>query len=108
MLAGLAGLIASGVSFCDVWSRLTSTGGETLIRPPAAAELAAVAQTASVTSIARMVRLTENPPSKTADAGTLPIGARMGYSTSSASTWSASGCGEPTIRVVTGVSRQAA
>jgi hypothetical protein len=53
MFMWFAGLIAIGVSFCDSWSRLTSTTGETVIAP---ARPASAAAAASATSTATSVR----------------------------------------------------
>src|SRR5690242_6058219 len=72
MFAGFAGLTAIGVSFCDVWSALTSTTGDTLIftAPPAATvALATVAQSAAASTKDR--RFIEPPELWTAAAGTI-------------------------------------
>src|SRR5947209_18883946 len=59
MLPGFAGFTAIGVSFCEVWARLTSTTGEIEILPaPAVAAVASVAAAASAAMSARVIRVT--------------------------------------------------
>ena len=55
MFAVFAGLTAIGVSFCESWSRLTSTTGETAIGGGAAAAVvASAAPTASAATTSRV------------------------------------------------------